>query len=130
MNFAKVLVGLFLSLATAMAYSQSVDFIQPKDGDTVGTSFIAKFSVTGMTVAPAGELKPGTGHHHLIINSADIPENAPIPFDNQHKHFGKGQTESEVVLPPGKYKLTLQFANGEHKSYGEKMRKTIEITVK
>lgn len=130
MKYAKVLAAILFSLSACAAYSQSVDFIEPKDGDTVGTSFIAKFQVTGMTVSPAGEVKPGTGHHHLLINSADFAENAIIPFDNQHKHFGKGQTETEVVLPPGKYKLTLQFANGEHKSYGEKLRKTIEITVK
>lgn len=130
MKYSKILFALLFSLSTSLAYSQSVEFIEPKDGDTVGTSFIAKFKVTGMTVSPAGEAKPGTGHHHLLINAADFAENAIIPFDNQHKHFGKGQTETEVVLPPGKYKLTLQFANGEHKSYGEKLRKTIEITVK
>ena len=64
------------------------------------------------------------------VNAANVDENVAIPFDNQHKHFGKGQTESEVVLPPGKYKLTLQFADGAHRSYGEQMRKTIEVTVK
>ena len=130
MKYRQALFWVSLVLMAGAASAQSVDFIEPQDGATVGTSFMARFAVTGMEVAPAGEIKPGTGHHHLLINAPDIAENGMIPFDNQHKHFGKGQTESEVVLPPGKYKLTLQFANGAHQSYGEKLRKTIEITVK
>lgn len=130
MKYCKALLGSLLVLVAGVAAAQSVDFIEPKDGATVGTSFIARFAVSGMAVAPAGEIKPGTGHHHLLINALDIAEGVSIPFDNQHKHFGKGQTETEVVLPPGKYKLTLQFANGAHQSYGEKLRKTIEVTVK
>ena len=51
-------------------------------------------------------------------------------MDDQHRHFGKGQTETEITLPPGRYRLTMQFADGAHRSYGEKMRKTIEVTVK
>ncbi|MFM7523601.1 MAG: DUF4399 domain-containing protein, partial [Betaproteobacteria bacterium] len=74
--------------------------------------------------------KEGTGHHHLIINSADIAAGDAIPMDDQHRHFGKGQTETEINLPPGRYRLTMQFADGAHRSYGEKMRKTIEVTVK
>jgi len=45
-------------------------------------------------------------------------------------HFGKGQTETDLTLVPGKYTLTLQFANGAHQSYGEPMSKKIEVTVK
>lgn len=130
MKYRKALLWISLVLMAGAASAQSVDFIEPKDGATVGTTFIARFAVSGMDVAPAGEIKPGTGHHHLLINASDIAEGEGIPFDNQHKHFGKGQTETEVVLPPGKYKLTLQFANGAHQSYGEKLRKSIEITVK
>lgn len=130
MKYRTALLWVSLVLMAGAASAQSVDFIAPQDGATVGTTFVARFAVTGMEVAPAGEIKPGTGHHHLLINASDIPENAVIPFDDQHRHFGKGQTETEVVLPPGKYKLTLQFANGAHQSYGEKLRKTIEITVR
>jgi len=45
-------------------------------------------------------------------------------------HFGKGQTEAEVKLPPGNYKLTMQFADGFHLSYGKDMSATINIAVK
>ncbi len=83
-----------------------------------------------MQVAPAGEMKPGTGHHHILINTPPIAENHVIPADDQHKHFGKGQTETELSLPPGVHTLSLQFADGAHRSYGEAYRQTIRVTVK
>ena len=67
--------------------------------------------------------------HHLFVNAADVPERYTIPRNDQYKHFDRGQSESLVFLPPGKYTLTLQFGDGAHRSYGEKYRKKIEITV-
>jgi hypothetical protein len=125
-----LLVASLFSFFSINVFAQSIDFISPKNGDVVPTTFIVKMAVTGMKVAPAGEIVEGTGHHHLLINTSDISEGQVIPNDTQHKHFGKGQTETEVTLQPGKYKLTLQFADGAHRSYGEKLRKSIEITVK
>ena len=125
-----LLVASLFSFFSINVFAQSIDFISPKNGDVVPTTFIVKMAVTGMKVAPAGEIVEGTGHHHLLINASDISEGQVIPNDTQHKHFGKGQTETEVTLQPGKYKLTLQFADGAHRSYGEKLRKSIEITVK
>ena len=125
-----------LSLALALLFSagatmaQSVDFVEPKNGDTVASTFTVRFAVEGMSVAPAGDATPGTGHHHLLIDTADIDENAVIPMDDKHRHFGKGQTETQITLPPGKHRLTMQFADGAHRSYGAKFRKTIEVTVK
>lgn len=122
--------ALSLALLCPLAHAQSVDFIEPKDGATLPTTFKLRFGLDGMKVAPAGDMSEGTGHHHLLIDAADIPEGVVIPMDDRHRHFGKGQTETEITLPPGRYRLTMQFADGLHRSYGEKMRKTIEITVK
>jgi hypothetical protein len=130
MNFRSSSLIAMLLCCSSMAFAQSVDFIEPKNGATVPTTFKVKFAVDGMAVAPAGELKPGTGHHHLLIDTADIEENISIPMDDKHRHFGKGQTETEITLPPGKHKLTMQFADGAHRSYGAKFRKTIEVEVK
>jgi len=116
-------------LLAGAAQAQSVDFIEPNDGATVPTTFTVKFKVNGMRVAPAGDMTEGTGHHHLLIDARDIDTGVVIPNDNQHKHFGKGQTESQVFLQPGSYRLTMQFADGAHRSYGEGMRKSINITV-
>jgi Domain of unknown function (DUF4399) len=125
----------FFALATLAfvcqsALAQSVDFVEPKNGQTVSSPFKVAFTVSGMSVAPAGDLTKDTGHHHLLINASAIPEGTIIPADETHMHFGKGQTETQVTLAPGRYKLQMQFANGVHQSYGEKMSKTIEITVK
>ncbi len=130
MNFRSSSLIALLLCCSSWAFAQSVDFIEPKNGATVPTTFKVKFAVNGMTVAPAGELTPGTGHHHLLIDTADIEENVSIPMDDKHRHFGKGQTETEITLPPGKHKLTMQFADGAHRSYGAKFRKTIEVEVK
>ncbi|MFN6061118.1 MAG: DUF4399 domain-containing protein [Burkholderiales bacterium] len=125
----KTLILLGLLVTSLFGAAQGVDFIYPKDGDTVEPTFWAKFSVTGLELAPANVVKSGTGHHHLFINAVDIEENVVIPFDNQHKHDGKGQSEAEIFLQPGKYKLTLQFGDGAHRSYGAAFRKTISINV-
>jgi len=106
------------------------EFISPKDGDTVSSNFAVKMGIKGMKVHKAGDLIDGTGHHHLIIDGAYIPENTTVPKDAQHIHFGKGQTETTIQLKPGKHTLTLQFADGHHQSYGKVMSKTIHITVK
>jgi hypothetical protein len=112
------------------ADTQGVDFVNLKDGDVVTSPFMVKFSVTGMAVAPAGEATSNQGHHHLLINVEGTPSGQVVPADEKHIHFGKGQTETLVTLPSGAYKMTLQFANGLHQSYGEMMRKSIQITVK
>jgi hypothetical protein len=130
MNLRKLSLFVFSTCFAGAAFAQSVDFIEPKNGATVAATFKVKFAVEGMSVAPAGELKPGTGHHHLLIDTPDIEENVSIPMDDKHRHFGKGQTETEITLAPGKHKLTMQFADGAHRSYGAKFRKTIEIEVK
>jgi hypothetical protein len=110
--------------------AQGVDFLQPKNGDMLESPFEVKFLVTGMEVSQAGDLTANTGHHHLLINSKSIEAGKVVPADERHVHFGKGQTETTVNLPSGRYTLTLQFANGLHESYGEVMSKTIEVTVK
>jgi Domain of unknown function (DUF4399) len=130
MNSKFFLLGSLLALSSYTVFAQSVNFLEPKDGAVVTSPFKVIFTVNGMEVVPAGELKTNTGHHHLLINTGSIPSGDVIPFDNTHIHFGKGQTETEVSLPSGKYKLTMQFANGAHQSYGPQLSKSIEVTVK
>lgn len=109
-----------------------VFFVNLKNGATVpaGKPFKVKFGVKGMKIHPAGELKEGTGHHHLTIDVPAVEQGMPVPADDKHIHYGKGQTESEITLTPGKHQLTLQFANGAHISYGQALSATIEVTAK
>lgn len=126
----KILAAIAMVVAAGSAAAQSVDFAEPKNGAVVGSPFKVKFAVTGMEVKPAGDMTSSTGHHHLIINGDSLKAGESIPFDEKHLHFGKGQTEADVTLPPGTYKLTMQFANGAHQSYGPGLSKSITVTVK
>lgn len=122
---------LFLSLATAFAAAPAkVHFVKPHNKEVVPPTFQVEFAVEGMTVAKAGELKTGTGHHHLIIDGKPVAKGEVVPKDETHKHFGDGATSASVSLKPGTHTLTLQFADGTHKSYGEEYSSTITIVVK
>jgi len=122
--------SVLLIFSSYSAFAQSVDFVEPKNGATVTSPFKVVFGLTGMTVKPAGDMTANSGHHHLLINAESIPNGVAVPADEKHIHYGKGQTETEVNLPPGKYKLTMQFANWAHQSYGPQLSKTIEVVVK
>lgn len=126
----QMMLALMISGTALVAAAQSVSFAEPSDGATVASPFKVKFAVNGMEVKPAGDMAANTGHHHLLINAESIKAGESVPFDDTHLHFGKGQTETEVKLPPGSYTLTMQFANGAHQSYGAPMSKSIKITVK
>ncbi len=117
-------------LPSSYAAEAKLSFVDIADGAVVTSPVKLKFAVSGMEVKPAGDMTAGTGHHHLLINAESIKEGESIPFNDTHLHFGKGQTETELKLAPGKYKLTLQFANGAHQSYGPQASKSISITVK
>lgn len=94
--------------AGAMAY-----IVAPADGAEVTNPVRIVFGLKGMGVAPAGVDRNDAGHHHLLIDTG-LPENLalPIPNDEQHRHFGGGQTEVELTLSPGRH--TLQMLLGDH----------------
>lgn len=109
-----------------------VYFIEPADGATVGQTFTVKFGLKGMGVAPAGVDAPATGHHHLLIDVDSPPAmNAPLPMTDAIRHFGKGQTETELTLPPGKHALQLLVGDKNHVPLDPPvMSEKISVTVK
>lgn len=80
-------------------------------------------------IQPAGKQEDFTGHHHIVIDGGPVPAGKPVPADDKHIHFGKGQTSAKIPLTPGKHKLTLQLADGFHLSYGPKFSSELEIEV-
>jgi hypothetical protein len=133
-------LGLTLMAATAFAQMErspapedaDLYFITPQDGDVVAGTFTVKFGLKGMGVAPAGVDQVNTGHHHLIINvpEEEIPMQQPLPMTDQFMHFGGGQTETEVTLPPGEHTLQLVLGNYLHVPHDPPvMSKAITITV-
>lgn len=106
--------GAPLARAKAPAHSK-VYIAEPRDGATVGRDVVVKFASEGIAVAPATEDRPGTGHHHLLIDAKDLPPlDAPIPNDATHRHYGKGQKEDTIRLEPGTHTLQLDFGDARH----------------
>lgn len=111
-----------------------VYFVTPKDGDTVTGPVKVAMGVKGIDIAPAGTDKPATGHHHILVDR-DLPKGEqalyPLPMDEHTKHFGKGQTGTELTLPPGKHTLQLVVGDGNHIPYDPALASAkITITVK
>ena len=105
--------------------------ISPKDGKTVGKKFTVRFGLKGMGVAPAGIDKENTGHHHLLVNADKLPPmNLPLQASKTLIHYGGGQTETVLELPPGKHTLQLVFADFAHIPHNPPViSKKITITV-
>ena len=109
-----------------------VYFINLQDGDTVQNPVHIKFGLSGMGIAPAGVEKENTGHHHLIINEKIEGEELEyaIPADEQHVHFGGGQTEVTLDLPRGTHTLQLVLGDWSHVPHANPvMSERISVTV-
>ncbi|OHY80809.1 rod shape-determining protein RodA [Marinobacter sp. AC-23] len=108
-----------------------VYFVQPSDGATVEGTFDVVFGLRNMGVAPAGVDKEGTGHHHLLIDT-EVPSDLskPLPATDQIKHFGGGQTETEITLQPGEHTLQLLIGNYAHVPHSQPVvSEQITVTV-
>ncbi len=117
-------------LAATPAFSQStpspegarVFFANIEDGATVGAPVTIAFGLEGMEVAPAGTDAPNTGHHHILIDRPPLGEGEDgadelvngLPADDNHVHFGKGQTEVTLDLAPGPHTLQLVLGDMNH----------------
>ena len=97
-------------------------FVNLNDGDTVAGPVLVIFGLSGMGVAPAGVDKPNTGHHHILLNRPPIGQGEDgadeflysLPADENNIHFGGGQTETVLDLPPGTHTLQLLLGDKDH----------------
>jgi hypothetical protein len=134
----------FLALQGAGAMAQSpqaywpadakVFFVEPANGAVVTGPVKVVMGIKGVEIAPAGTEKANTGHHHILIDTT-IPKGDaaeyPIPADDNHKHFGKGQTETALTLAPGVHTLQLLVGDGNHIPHDPALASDkITITVK
>src|SRR3954471_24044924 len=102
----------------------------PNDGETVKSPFKVWFGLRGMGVAPAGVGTPTPGPHHLIVAADLPPPDQPIPNNKNYMHFGGGQTETTLDLPPGRHTLQLLLGDDKHVPFDPPvMSKKITITV-
>jgi len=131
------LIGFFIFPLHAAEKSKAANdanlyIISPLDGETVSSPVKIVFGLEGMGVAPAGIKFNNTGHHHLLIDVAELPDvNSPIPSDYNHRHFGKGQTEAIIQLEPGEHNLQLILGDHMHIPHDPVVvSKKIKINVK
>jgi Domain of unknown function (DUF4399) len=136
----RILIALSLSLLafsavadrTAAPAGAEVYFIAPQNGAKVHGPVTVKFGLKGMGVAPAGIKFDNTGHHHLLVDTdlSTLNLDQPLPASDKVVHFGKGQTETQITLPPGKHTLQLLFADSLHQSFEPALTsKKITVTV-
>lgn len=128
----KSILLLISFLITGAVFAEArVYFINLEDGDEVESPFLIQFGLSEMGIAPAGIDRENTGHHHLLINVKDLDFSKPIPASKNHIHFGGGQTESLVELPPGDYRLQLVLGDMTHTPHTPPIvSEQINITVK
>ncbi len=131
-----LLSGLVLLPAAARAQTPApadayLYFISPRDGERITGAFWCRFGLRNMGVTHAGDATPNMGHHHLLIDVDEpLDPNEPIPQDRKHLHFGAGQTETLLDLPPGRHTLQLVLGDAEHKPFRPPVvSKKIRITV-
>lgn len=120
---ATSVVGTCWGSLTAYAQTPAPDdaylyIIYPRDGQRIRGGFPVRFGLRNMGVTHAGDRTPNTGHHHLLVDVDEaIEPNEPLPTDKQHIHFGAGQTETRLELPPGRHTLQLVLGDADHKPF-------------
>jgi len=107
-----------------------VFFVNLKNGQKIKSPFKVQMGVSGIGLDSAGIIRPASGHHHILIDAGDsLTAGIVVPKDSTHLHFGNAQKEAELKLTPGEHKLTLQYADGIHRSYGGKLAASVTVTV-
>lgn len=131
--FAFLLSGQAWAGSTAAPPNAYLYIGWPNDGEVIaaGKPFRVWFGLRNMGIAPKDVKAPNTGHHHLLIDT-DLPNpDAEIPSDRNHLHFGAGETETMVELPPGRHTLQLLMGDDKHVPHNPPIRsKKITITVR
>ncbi len=104
-----------------------VFFVEPRDGATVSSPVGVLMGADNFTVEPAGEVRAGAGHLHIMVDVPCVEPGEVIPAGEQHLHYGGGQTVAELALEPGTHTLCLQAGDGVHTALP--LTDTITITV-
>ena len=108
-----------------------VFFTAPSTGATVTSPVKITMDAANFIVEPAGAVRPGAGHLHIMVDTDAIPVGQVVPKDEKHNHYGQGQKEAELTLSPGPHTLLLQGTDGAHVALaGEGMTQKITVNVK
>jgi hypothetical protein len=141
MNIVRaILLSAALALLSGAVHAQGkpspkdalVYFVWPQNGATIKGGFWCRFGLRNMGVTHAGDSFQNSGHHHLLIDvNEPLDLNEPIASDKSHLHFGSGQTEARIELPPGKHTLQLVLGDASHYPFSPPVvSEKITVTVK
>ncbi|RIK34182.1 MAG: hypothetical protein DCC55_33575 [Chloroflexi bacterium] len=120
-----------LTRQPAVEIAPSVRFVEPADGAVVPPEVSVVLTATGVTIEPAGVIREGAGHLHVLVDMDFVPAGDVVINDEQHIHLGQGQLTTTLELEPGEHVLRLQFTNGAHIALeGEEYQDTIIVTVR
>jgi len=98
-----------------MPSDAKVYIVWPKDGEVIhGGKLWLRMGIRNAGIAPAGVEAPNTGHHHVLIDAELPPFDEEIPADRNHLHFGGGQTEARIELPPGQHTIQIILGDAQH----------------
>lgn len=121
-----------VSLPTASPPNAEAYIIWPYDGAVIGGGkFWVRMGLRNMGVCPKGVESGRCGHHHLLVDAELPPMDKEIPSDKNHLHFGAGETDARIELPPGKHTLQLVMGDSKHVPFDPPVvSKKITVTVK
>ncbi len=97
-----------------------VFFVEPKNGASVTSPLHMKFGAEGIEIGPVPEgdvktARPGIAHYHVGIDQDCLaPGKTIVKGTPSWVHFGKGESEFDSQLTPGKHKLALQLGDDLH----------------
>jgi hypothetical protein len=121
--------------AAKTAKKVRVFFVEPKNNATVSSPVHLKFGSEGIEISPVppGDLtttRPGVAHYHVGIDTPCLPAGKNIVKGTPSwVHFGKGESEFDTQLTPGKHKLALQLGDDLHNTIAGACS-TITVNVK
>jgi hypothetical protein len=110
-----------------------VFFVEPMDGATVKSPVHLKFGIENYQVAavPQGTVdtaRAGMGHYHVGVDTDCLSAGTAIQKAAPWVHFGTGNSEIDMQLPPGMHKLTLELGDDMHRAV-EGLCTSISVTV-
>jgi Domain of unknown function (DUF4399)/Family of unknown function (DUF6130) len=118
--------------AAAASGTPRVFFVEPTDGATVKSPVHLKFGSENFMImavpTEVKEVRSGMGHYHVAIDTECLAPGTEIVKANPWVHFGKGDAEMDMQLPPGPHKLTLQIGDDKHITMPG-LCQTINVTV-
>lgn len=117
----------------AAPQAPTVSIVAPAQGGEVqGPSVLVQLTAQGIEIVPAGELVPGTGHHHLYLDADLGDPGAPVPtVPGQIIHLGTGVSEYTFEnVAPGEHRLIAVVADGIHIPIQPWIVDTVTFTVR